>query len=333
MSDTTQKKILVVAQVEEGKTAQLTYELLYAAAGLTRKSPGSIYTVMIGADIGAAAAESAKYTDVLYAVEDPSLNVFHAQRYLQVLTNLCKELAPDIVLLVHNIDNIDIAPGLAFELESSLITDCVDLDVDGESGSLLCTKEVYGGNGNAIFKHDGRPAIATIRPKGLRAIELTELGGKIERVEPAVDDSKISVQVVETISTAAEDFSKADVEVAGGRGIGGPDGVKQLEGLVEAFKATFDNVLLGGSRPAIDEGWLPSFSQVGLTGEKVNPQIYVAVGISGALQHVSGVFGSKKIVAINNSAEAAIFKYADYGVVGDFREILPAFTQNVRKAS
>jgi electron transfer flavoprotein alpha subunit len=293
MSNTTQKKILVVAQTEEGKAARLTYELLDAAAGLAAKSQGSIHTVMIGADIGEAAEELSKYTNVLYAVENPSLILFHAERYLQVLANFCKELLPDIVLMIHNIDNIDVAPGLAFELESSLITDCVGLDVDNDTGSLLCTKEVYGGNGNAVFSHDGQPAIATVRPKGLREIELGELGGEIKRIEPEIDDSRIHIQVVEKISTSAEDFSKADVVVAGGRGIGGPEGVTHLEELVAAFKESFENVALGGSRPAIDEGWLPSFSQVGLTGEKVNPQIYVAVGISGALQHVSGVFGSK----------------------------------------
>ena len=333
MSNNTQKKILVVAQTEAGKITRITLELIYAAAGLASKIDSSIHTVVVGADISEPAADLAKYTTALYTIEDPCLKEFMADRYLQVLANLCSELRPDIILLAHDLDNIDLAPGLAFTLGTTLITDCIDLDIEAGTGNLLCTKEVYGGNANAVFEHSGEPAIATIRPKGLRGIELSSLNGKVVPIKPQIDESKIQFQVVETITNPAEDYGKADVVVAGGRGIGGSDGVKQLEDLVGAFKNAFENVFLGGSRPAIDEGWMPAFRQIGLTGEKVNPGIYVAVGISGALQHMSGIFGSKVIVAVNNNPEAAIFKYADYGVVGDFRDILSSFTQDIRKAS
>jgi electron transfer flavoprotein alpha subunit len=333
MPDTIEKKILVIAQIEEGKTARITSEMLLTASELSRKTAGSVHAAVIGADIGQAVIELAKYANVLYSLENPSLKVFHSERYLQVLTNLCKQLHPDVILLAHNLDNIDLAPGLAFELRTTLITDCVELDMHPETGNLLCTKEVYGGNANAVFENNGKPAVATIRPKGLKEIDLIALNGKIEIIKPVIDESQINIQVIETIFNQVDALDKADVVVAGGRGMGGAGGVRQLEDLVQAFKESFEKVVVGGSRPAIDEGWLPGFRQIGLTGEKVNPQIYIAVGISGALQHMSGIFGSKKIVAINSNPEAAIFKYADYGVVGDFRDVLSSFTQNLRKAS
>ena len=333
MPHTLQKKILVIAQTEAGKIAQMTHELICAVNGLALKADCSIYTAVIGADIGETAADLVKYTNALYIIESPSLREFQAERHLQVLANLCAELHPDIILMAHNLNNIDLAPSLAFTLGTTLITDCIDLDIDSRTGNLLCTKEVYGGNANAVFGHSGKPAIATIRPKGQKEIELSLQNGEVINVKPEIDESRIQLQVIETISSPAEDFGKADVVVAGGRGIGGLNGVEQLDDLIGAFKGSFENVVMGGSRPAIDEGWMPSFRQIGLTGEKVNPQIYVAVGISGALQHMSGIFGSKIIIAINNNPEAAIFKYADYGVVGDFRDVLSSLTQNLRKAS
>ncbi len=328
-----QPKILVIAQTEGSTTEAVTFEVMMAARELAGKTSGAVCTAVMGAENDGPAKELSRFSDTLYTLESALLESFQSELYLQAIKQLCGQIEPDIILLAHNLDNIDLAPVLAHALDATLITDCIALGIDSESGNLLCTKEVYGGNANAVFVNTGKPAIATLRPKGLKNVELPAGEGSIQKIDLVLEEKSVRVEVIENVSSQAESFEKADVVVAGGRGIGGADGVLLLEELIQALKGKFAEVALGGSRPAIDEGWMPGFRQIGLTGEKVNPQVYIAVGISGALQHMTGIFGSKKIVAINNNAEASIFNYADYGIVGDYKAAVASFTKKIREIS
>ena len=325
------KKYLVIYLVEEGNSGQENNEPLLCARDMAARTGGTIYAAVAGSGTTPMEESVSAACDTVFRIRHALFNSFQPDIYARALVQLCNQIHPDVVILSQGIDECELAPRLAYDLEGRLITDCLELTINSQSGNLLCTKEVYGGNATAIFENEGRPAIATLRPKGLASESLPAGRGNIQTFEPAIDENISSVEVIENITTESENFDKADVVVAGGRGIGGQDGVKQLEALIQALKGHYQEVVLGGSRPCIDEGWMSGFRQIGLTGEKVNPQIYFAVGISGALQHMTGIFGSKKIVAINNNSDAAIFKYADYGIVGDYKEILPSLTSKIEE--
>ena len=212
---------------------------------------------------------------------------------------------------------------------TQLFTDCIALDVDPEKGTLIYTKLIYGGNATAIFTAERKPEIATLRPEMMEPMEQDCHKGNIISLTVDIDESTAGVKLVERFSEETIRLDKADAIVSGGRGVKEYEGLKELEGLVEVLKRHFDKVELGASRPLIDAGWLPTSRQIGLTGEKVSPDLYIAVGISGASQHLSGITRSKKILAINTDPQAPIFNSADYGIVGNYEEIVPAFSRKL----
>lgn len=319
---------------QDGAINPVTFELLGAGRKIADDLGTELALVLIGGKLADAAGEAAHYgANKVYTIEHPLLESFQADLWVEVLEKICQQTTPKVLLMTHSFIGMEVAPRLAFRLKTKLTTDCLELDVDKADGLLRCTKAVYGGNATAILKHTEEPQFATVRRKVVCPAERIDAASEIVDSPPAIDESMIKVTSVKTVMEEAVALDSADAIVCGGRGIGSLEGFKELEELAALLKDTFGNVEIGGSRPAIDLGWLSSNRQIGLTGEKVSPVMYIAVGISGATQHLAGMMRSKQIVAINTDAKCSIFKVANLGVVGDYKLVLPAFKKKWKELS
>ena len=229
------------------------------------------------------------------------------------------------------ISQVDLAPRIACRLKTGLTADCTALDIDEESGNVAWTRPAFGGNLMAtILCPDHRPQIGTIRPGVFKKGDSADGRAKVIREEIHMDKKDIRTRIVELIREMESDkvdLEGAEIIVSGGRGVGGPNGFGPVKELAKALGAS-----VGASRAAVDAGWISYSHQVGQTGKTVAPRLYIACGISGAIQHLAGMSGSDVIVAINKDPDAPIFGAADYGVVGDLFEVLPVLTQEVMKA-
>jgi electron transfer flavoprotein alpha subunit len=267
--------------------------------------------------------------DRVYIVDSPILKDYLTDPYVTVLEKVVNQVEPQILLLGQTPIGRDLAPRLAFRLGTVATMDCIELSVDNGSKELLQTKPVYGGNVMATFTSNSYPQIATVRAKAYSPLEPdTSRQGEVVVIdaglEPSATRTKILDKVSETIKGAR--LEDATVIVAGGRGIGSADGFKELENLANLL-----NGAVGATRPPCDNGWLQDSGQIGLTGKIVAPELYLAVALSGSSQHLSGCSGAKNIVAINKDPEANIFSVARFGIVSDWKKVLPAFTDKVRK--
>ena len=223
------------------------------------------------------------------------------------------------------------APRLAFRMGVGLAQDCIEVRIDPQTKKLLGNRPIDGGNAMATVICNGTPQVATIRPKAYEALEPSSSGERQREVVPFAVDLDPSMARVKTVNVVKEEtkgvkLEDARIVVAGGRGLAGPEPFKDLEALAQLLTAG-----LGASRAVVDSGWVPQSMQIGLTGKTITPDLYITVAISGASQHMAGCSGAKVIVAINKDAEANIFKEARYGVVGDWANVLPAFTETVRE--
>lgn len=328
--DQDKKKILVIAEKEDQKIANISFELLRAGSDLSEKGGMKLCCAILGNNNKTPADEITSYADEIYSIDNPLLDTFQPDLYTLALETLCKDLNPDIILLGHTLDNLDVAPRLAHRLSARLMTDCIRLDLDS-NGNLLCTKPVYGDNAYATFALSKKPRMATLRTKSLESAEPKATKGNVITFEVTLDESVKRTETVDIKPGESVSLDKAEIIVSGGRGIKDVEGLQVLNELIEAIKKFNSKVELGASRPLIDAGWLPSSRQVGLTGEKVSPGAYIAVAISGASQHLSGMIGSKKIIAINKDETANIFNSADYGAVGRYEDIVPAFIAKLKE--
>lgn len=320
--------ILVVVEAEEARIAPVTLEILSAGADLSREQGVPLCAGVLGCDAAGLAGEVAFYADRVYLIDDPLLASFQPDVFASALEALCHAVTPETVLLGHTPDNLDLAPRVACRMVTDLITDCIKLERDNETGSLLCSKPVYGGNAMAVLEISTKPQLVTIRPKVMGLMEKGTKQGEVVTFE--CDLSPSLTETLETIPGESVSLDKADAIVSGGRGVKTIEDIEALRTLVGALRKYFGKVELGASRPLIDAGLLPHSRQVGQTGEKVSPQIYVAVAISGAAQHMAGLLGSKKIIAINKDPEAPIFGCSDYAVVGWYEEIVPALVKSLQ---
>lgn len=325
------KKILVLVERDNGGLAPVTFELLKAGKDLADQLGADLCTAILGHEISAVLNEIAHFSDEVYCIDNPLLRDFRVELYAQVLWKICCDVNPDIVIMGHTLDNLDLAPRLAYKMGVQIITDCINLTIEPETEYLLCTKPVYGAKILSTFKLEKKPCIITIRSKAMEPIGSSDANGKIIYLNPTIDESSIDVALIEKIKGETIRLDKADTIVAGGRGIKDVEGLKQLEEMVNVLRRYFSEVELGASRPLVDMGLVPSSRQVGLTGEKVAPELYIAVGISGALQHLTGMLGAKNIVAINNNPKAPIFEVAHYGVVGDYQDVVPAIIKKLKE--
>lgn len=324
------KGVLILGEVNEGSLSSISTELLGCGRKLADELGQELSALLIGSAVSGCAQEAIAYgADKVYVVEDPLLEDYQADSFVAAAEKAAREANPVIVVLGQTEVGSDIAARLAFRLETAAVLDCVALEIDADSKRLLQTKPVYGGNAQAIYVTDTDPQIATVRAKSMTPLAKDDSRqGEVITIDAGLDPSTIRTKVLDKVKEEVEGVKLEDaaVIVTGGRGIGGEEGFKELEELARMMKGA-----VGASRPACDNGWMPDKAQVGLTGKIVTPDLYIAIGVSGASQHMAGCSGAKTIVAINKDSEANIFRMAHYGVVGDWKKILPAFKEKVKE--
>ena len=324
------KGVLVCGDINEGKLAAITAEMLGAGKKLADKLGEPLSAVLLGSGIKGLAAEAIAFgADKVFVVDDANLKDYQSDAYVTAMENVIKQANPRIVLMGQSTVGRDLAPRLAFRLNTAISMDCVDLDIDAQTKHLVQTRPVYGGNAKAIFTTEALPQMATVRTKAMTALP-RDAARKCEVVDVAsgIDPAKIRTKFVKKVKeeVAGVKLEDAPAVIAGGRGIGSPEGFKQLEELAKLFKGA-----VGATRPAVDNNWVPASIQLGLTGKIVAPELYIAIALSGSSQHMAGCSGSKTIVAINKDPESNIFREARFGIVGDWKQALPAFTAKVKE--
>ena len=324
------KDIMVYGDIVEGKLSSITTELLGCGRRLANELKEDLICVLVGGQLDEVPQKALAFgADKVCTAEDPLLKEYQTDSYVAVMEQAVKDISPKVLLFGQNSVGRDLAPRLAFRLGVSLAPDCLELNIDPDTKLLQQTRPVYGGNARAVFTSDALPQIATVRQKAMTPLEPdASRKGEITPIAVALDPASIRTKVLETVKEEVTGVKLEDAEaiVSGGRGIGGPEGFKELEELAKALKGA-----VGASRPPCDNGWVPDTIQVGLTGKIVTPELYIAIGISGSSQHIAGCSGSKNIIAINRDPEANIFKEACIGAVGDWKQILPAFTEKVKE--
>ncbi len=323
------KHILMFGEIAEGKITAVTKELLGGARQLANELGEELHVFFIGDSISDQAREAIAFgADKIYVVNNPNLKLYHTEFYMAAAEGVIKNENPRFLLFAHSDMGADLGPRLAFRLGSVIATDCVELSVEPDTKHLLRTKPVYGGLAMATYTSDDFPQMATVRPKSLPPAEKNDQNrGEVIPLAMDFDVSASPVAILGKVIEEVEGIKLEDAEiiVSGGRGIGDPEGFKQLEEVAKFLKGS-----VGASRVACDNSWVPTTIQVGITGKIVAPRLYLAVGISGASQHMSGCSRSKIIVAINKDPAAAIFKQAQFGVVGDWKVVLPAFIDKLK---
>jgi electron transfer flavoprotein alpha subunit len=319
----------VVAEQRGGEVHGVSYELLGKARELADARGAELSAVLVGSGIEEAGRSLIERgADRVYVVDDPALEHYLDGPYANAVAELIKRHRPEIVLTGATSIGRSLIPRVAIQVRAGLTADCTGLDIDDEEGLLLQTRPAFGGNIMAtIVCPNHRPQMATVRHKVMKALE-PDAARKGEVVVEKVDASLLTtgVEFVEFVKdlTQTVNIAEADVIVSGGRGIGGPESFEMLEKLADVVGGA-----VGASRAAVDAGWIPYSHQVGQTGKTVQPRLYIACGISGAVQHLAGMQSSKVIVAINKDPDAAIFKVATYGIVGDVFEVVPALTKRL----
>ncbi|MCL0037355.1 electron transfer flavoprotein subunit alpha/FixB family protein [Dehalococcoidia bacterium] len=325
------KGVLIVGELSDGKLASITAELLGIGRKLADDLDEGLSAVFIGNGITDVAGEAITLgADKVYVIDDPLFKDYVTDSYVGALEKLSNDQAPEILLLGQTSMGRDLAPRLAFRLGTAVTLDCVDLALDPDTKLLQKSKPVYGGNAMAVYvSEEGRPQMATIRPKAMEPLEQdVSRKGEVIPFDPALDESAARARVVEKVKeeVVGIKLEDADVVICGGRGIGSAEAFEQLKELAKIL-----NGAVGATRPPCDSGWVPAHLQVGLTGKLVSPTLYIGIALSGSSQHQAGMSGSKNIVAINKDPEANIFGIAHYGVVGDYKKLLPAFLEKCKE--
>lgn len=322
--------VWVFAEQREGRLNPVSLELLGKARDLAEDLDQEVAAVLLGHDIAdIAEILIAHGADRVYLAEDPVLEKFRTTAYARVMGKLIEARRPGILLLGASHVGRDLAPRLARRVGAGLTADCTDLSIDPQEGTLLQTRPAFGGNVMAtIANRYSRPQMATVRPGVMEIRSMPEHRGEVIRETVSLDEEDIGTRVLEVVRQKKErqDITRAKVIVAGGRGVGGPEGFALLQALAEVMGGE-----VAGTRIAAEEGWIPPENQVGQTGKTVRPEIYIACGISGAIQHRAGMMNARYIIAINTDPRAAIFQVADWSIVGDLHEIVPEMTRQLRR--
>ena len=310
----------------KGEAHPISWEMAGKGRELADELGTTLTACVLGDGVERIAQQAIYYgADRVFLVDDPSLGVYRTDPYAATLVYLVEKYKPEIFLLGASTRGRDLAGSVATRLRTGLTADCTGLDIDHESRLLRQTRPAFGGKIMAtIVCPNRRPQMATVRHRVFEMPEPdTSRQGQIVREEPAMREEEIASKVVDFIAAEGKvSLADAKIIVSGGRGVGGPEGFKPIHELAEVLGGA-----VGASRAAVDAGWIPYAHQVGQTGRTVRPDVYIACGISGAIQHLAGMKTSKIIVAINKDPEAPIFKVAHYGIVGDLFEVVPALTE------
>jgi electron transfer flavoprotein alpha subunit len=316
--------ILVLAEHSSGSLHSISRELLGAARGLSTGDP--VTAVAFGTGAPQAAREAIEHgADAAIVVEDAGLDEYRSDVWTAAFTTAATEVDPAVVLMGQTNVGRDLAPRFAVRAGTAVAMDCVALEL--KDGRLVMTRPVYGGNAQAKYSCRTVPAVATLRAKAFEPLT-PESGRNGEITTLAIDAAGAVSRIVARSAVESEGIRLEDatVVVAGGRGLGGTEAFDDLRELAKVLGGA-----VGASRAAVDNGWIPVAAQVGLTGKVVTPDLYIAIGISGASQHLAGITGARNVVAINKDSDADIFKVCRYGAVADWGAFLPAFTEECRK--
>lgn len=317
---------------DDGTAKNVGLELLGAGRGLAEKQGGKLVGVVIGSGVDAAVKSATAYgADTILVVDGKEYQHYTTDAYAKAMFTLVEKYGPTSILIGATNNGRDLGPRISCRLKTGLTADCTQLAIDEESGNVAWTRPAFGGNLMAtILCPDNRPQIGTVRPGVFKKPAADEArAAEVVKEDIHVSAAEIRTELLEVIHEAAGelvDLEGAEIIVSGGRGVGGPEGFKPIKELAEVLGAT-----VGASRAAVDAGWIGHSHQVGQTGKTVGPKLYIACGISGAIQHVAGMSSSKTIIAINKDETAPIFNVADYAIVGDMFEILPILTAEIKK--
>jgi electron transfer flavoprotein alpha subunit len=331
MDKTQYKGVWVFIEQAEGHIRGVSHELLGEGRKLAEAMGQELAGVLIGNQVEALTKDVfASGAGKIYLVEGPEYNHYSTDGFATTLSDLITTYKPSVILIGATNDGRDLGPRVACRIGTGLTADCTNLDIDADTGLVAWTRPAFGGNIMAtILCPEHRPQMGTIRPKVFkRPVQDFNRTGEIVRVASKVKPQDIRTKFIELLQvcTTSCNLEEAEVIVSGGRGMCKPENFKLIEELAEVLGGT-----VGASRAAVDAGWKPALHQVGQTGKTVGPKIYIACGISGAIQHIAGMSSSDIIIAINKDADAPIFNVADFGIVGDVMEVLPILTEELRK--
>lgn len=332
MSDFANKNIWVFIEADEGKVKSVGLELLNPGRILAEKAGEKLVAVILGKENDEAIEVIRQYgPDQIISVEEEEYEKYSFDAYTYAMTTLVEKYRPSAILIGATNNGRDFGPRLSCRLKTGLTADCTSLDYDAETGNVAWTRPAFGGNLMAVIMcPNTRPQIGTVRPGVFKKQVVDGKEPEIVKENIKVPEQMIRTKLIKCVREAVSGvmaLEDAEVIVSGGRGMGGTENFKILEELAAVLGGA-----VGASRAAVDAGWIGHAHQVGQTGKTVGPKIYIACGISGAIQHLAGMSGSDCIIAINKDPEAPIFKVADYGIVGNLFEVLPVLTEEIKKA-
>jgi len=324
--------VMIFAEQRGGELKKVSLELLGRGRGLADDLGVPLYAALLGHNVeGLAAAIIAGGADKVYLIDDPLLEKYNTSCYAKAMCNLINFEKPEIVLYGATHIGRDLAPRIAKRLNTGLTADCTELSIEAETKMLLQTRPAFGGNIMAtIMCPDNRPQMSTVRPGIMKLLEPdASRKGEVVKFEVKLSDADVMTRIIEIIKERKQvaNLEDAKIIVSGGRGVGSADGFKIIKALADVLNAE-----VGGSRVAVEKGWISKDHQVGQTGKSVRPNLYIACGISGSIQHRAGMQNSGCIVAINKDPSAQIFTVADIGLVGDLFDVIPALIEELKAA-
>jgi electron transfer flavoprotein alpha subunit len=319
-------KILVFVESRDNKIKNNGFEAASAAVKLGSELGAEVEALLIGSSVTGIAGQLGTYgIKKVVTVEDPGLEKYSTTAYSKVLAEAAKQRNADIIIMSASAMGRDISPRVSARLEAGLIVDCTDIRTDG--GDIIATRPVYAGKAYIEMKVTSPVKIFTLRPNVFKPVSVEGITAEVEKLNISLAEADYAVKVKEVVvSDEKLDVTEANIVVSGGRGLKAPENFHLVEDLAKVLGGA-----AGASRAIVDAGWRPHSEQVGQTGKTVSPSLYIAVGISGAIQHLAGMSSSKCIVAINKDKDAPIFQIADYGIVGDAVEIMPVLTEEFKK--
>ncbi|MEM2439815.1 MAG: electron transfer flavoprotein subunit alpha/FixB family protein [Candidatus Bathyarchaeia archaeon] len=321
-------ELFVLAEHRQGQLRDITFEMLTKAREIAEKSNANLTAVLLGKNVKEHARTLMEHSQKVLLVEDDKLENFNSDAYQKVLSHLIAERKPILILIGHTSYGVELAPRLAAALNIPLATDCVDFGFEG--GVLVVTRQIYGGKVNAkTVLRRSESYMVTVRPAAFQAQKPSvPINGQVEQIPSPLTEEITSKRFLEYVPPppGGVDITAADVLVGIGRGIKDQSNIPTVEELAKSLGG-----VLACSRPIVDKGWLPSDRQVGSSGKTVKPKLYLALGISGAFQHVLGMKNSDLIIAVNKDSKAPIFSFSDYGVVEDLFKIVPALKNKINE--
>lgn len=320
------KGVWIVAEIRDGAFRKISYELASTARKLADQLGEEVSAVVVGSGVEGIAGQLGKYgVDKVYVADDSVFEPYTTDAHAAAVAKVVKENDPSILLLGATAQGKDLSARLVGKLATGMASDCTELKIDG--GKLVAVRPMYAGKCYGEVAVSGTPQMASLRPNVFPVVESAK-AGEIVKFDAGVDASALKTKVLEVQkdTSGVLDVSEANIIVSGGRGMKGPENYAILEELAAVLKGA-----VGASRAAVDAGWRPLKDQVGQTGKTVSPNLYIAAGISGAIQHLAGMSSSKFIVAINKDPEAPIFQKADYGIVDDLFKVIPEMTNECKK--